>query len=39
MTKTLDENTDRDAELRGFEPLRVILAVGGLVLGLLMALH
>lgn len=28
-----------DSELRGFEPLRVALAVGGLLLGLLMAIH
>lgn len=35
------ESTDRDpnAELRGFEPLRVVLAIGALVLGLVMSLH
>lgn len=35
------EATDRDpnAELRGFEPLRVTLAVGALLLGLLLGLH
>lgn len=28
-----------NSELRGFEPLRVALAIGGLLLGLLMATH
>jgi hypothetical protein len=30
---------DPDAELQGFEPLRVTLALGALLLGLLMGLH
>ena len=30
---------DPNAELRGFEPLRVTLAVGALLLGLLLGLH
>lgn len=36
--KKLDAVHD-DNELQGFEPLRVVLAIGGLMLGLLMALH
>ena len=39
MAKAHEEDIDRNAELQGFEPLRVVLAIGGLVLGLLMALH
>jgi hypothetical protein len=39
MAQASDERIDRNAELHGFEPLRVVLAIGGLVLGLLMALH
>ncbi|BFI94859.1 MAG: hypothetical protein RSP_03690 [Rhodanobacter sp.] len=36
-----NDAADRDpnAELRGFEPLRVTLALGALLLGLLMGLH
>lgn len=30
---------DPNAELRGFEPLRVVLAIGALLLGLLVGLH
>lgn len=30
---------DPNAELRSFEPLRVVLALGALVLGLVMSLH
>ncbi len=30
---------DPNAELRSFEPLRVVLAVGALILGLVMSLH
>jgi len=30
---------DPNAELRGFEPLRVSLALGALLLGLLLGLH
>lgn len=36
--KKFDATHDNN-ELHGFEPLRVILAIGGLALGLLMALH
>lgn len=36
--KKLDATHD-DSELQGVEPLRVVLAIGGLMLGLLMALH
>lgn len=32
-------NADPNAELRGFEPLRVVLAIGGLLLGLVMSMH
>lgn len=39
MAKASDDRIDHNAELQGFEPLRVVLAIGGLVLGLLMALH
>lgn len=37
MTKP--EPTDPNAELRGFEPLRVALALGALLLGLVMSMH
>lgn len=30
---------DANAELSGFEPLRVVLAIGALLLGLLVGLH
>jgi hypothetical protein len=33
------EPTDPNAELRGFEPLRVVLALGALLLGLVMSIH
>ncbi len=33
------EDAQENNELQGFEPLRVVLAIGGLALGLLMALH
>jgi len=33
-----DPSIDPNAELRGFEPLRVMLALGALVLGLLLSL-
>lgn len=36
--KKLDAAHD-DNELQSFEPLRVAVAIGGLMLGLLMALH
>ncbi len=32
-------NVDPNAELRSFEPLRVTLALGALVLGLLLGVH
>ena len=31
--------SDPNAELRHFEPLRVVLALGALLLGLLMGIH
>jgi hypothetical protein len=39
MRPTDQANDDPNAELRGFEPLRVVLALGGLLLGLVMSLH
>lgn len=33
------EPTDPNAELRSFEPLRVVLALGALLLGLVMSIH
>lgn len=30
---------DPNAELRGFEPLRVVLALGALLLGLVLSIH
>lgn len=38
---TRNDTTERDpnAELRSFEPLRVTLALGALLLGLLLGLH
>lgn len=39
MPKNETLPTDPDAELRHFEPLRVVLAVGALVLGLLLGIH
>ena len=38
-TADRDTDTDTDTELRSFEPLRVTLALGALLLGLLMGLH
>lgn len=32
-------NLDPNAELRHFEPLRVVLALGALLLGLVMGIH
>jgi hypothetical protein len=32
-------NQDPNAELRHFEPLRVVLALGALLLGLVMGIH
>lgn len=38
--QSLDKNLpDPNAELRGFEPLRVVLAVGALLLGLVLSIH
>ena len=39
MTRNDTADRDSNAELRGFEPLRVTLALGALLLGLLMGLH
>ena len=39
MTRHDAAERDPNAELRGFEPLRVTLAVGALLLGLLLGLH
>jgi hypothetical protein len=39
MNRTDAADRDPNAELRSFEPLRVTLAVGALLLGLLMGLH
>lgn len=39
MYKPDPGNMDPDAELRSFEPLRVTLALGALVLGLLLGIH
>jgi len=33
------EANDPNAELRDFEPLRVVLALGALLLGLVMSIH
>jgi hypothetical protein len=38
MPKTESAERDPHAELRSFEPLRVTLALGGLLLGLLLSL-
>lgn len=38
MPKTDPANHDPNAELHGFEPLRVTLALGALLLGLLLSL-
>jgi len=34
-----DPSVDPNAELRTFEPLRVVLAIGSLLLAVLMSLH
>lgn len=34
-----DPSVDPNAELRSFEPLRVVLAIGSLLLAVLMSLH
>jgi hypothetical protein len=39
MAHTVADETDRNAELHGFEPLRVVLAIGALLLGLVMGIH
>ena len=39
MTRNNVAERDPNAELRGFEPLRVTLALGALLLGLLLGLH
>lgn len=39
MNKPSSPPTDPNAELRSFEPLRVSLALGALLLGLLLGLH
>jgi len=39
MPKPDPANTDLNAELRGFEPLRITLALGALLLGLLLGVH
>lgn len=38
MTPNASADRDPNAELRGFEPLRVSLALGALLLGLLLGL-
>ncbi len=39
MSKHSQPNVDPNAELRSFEPLRVTLALGALLLGLIMSIH
>lgn len=39
MAKTNATEHDPNAELRGFEPLRITLALGALLLGLLLGVH
>lgn len=39
MRKTDHANVDPNAELQHFEPLRVVLALGALLLGLLLGIH
>ena len=39
MSKNDSPTIDQNAELRSFEPLRVTLALGALVLGLLLGIH
>jgi hypothetical protein len=37
--KTDEPKPDPNAELRSFEPLRITLALGALLLGLLLSIH
>ena len=39
MSKIESRENDPNAELHGFEPLRVTLALGALLLGLLFSIH
>ena len=39
MNQPAKTDLDPNAELRGFEPLRVVLALGALLLGLVMSIH
>lgn len=39
MARSTADDTDRNAELHDFEPLRVALAIGALLLGLLLGIH
>lgn len=39
MNRAEASKPDSNAELRGFEPLRVVLALGALILGVVMSLH
>ncbi len=39
MQKPDKAQLDPNAELRGFEPLRVVLALGALLLGLVLSIH
>jgi hypothetical protein len=39
MARPAADDVDRNAELHGFEPLRVALAIGALLLGLVMGMH
>lgn len=39
MRPSAQPPVDPNAELHSFEPLRVVLALGALVLGLVMSLH
>lgn len=39
MARPAADDVDRNAELHDFEPLRVALAIGALLLGLVMGIH
>ncbi len=39
MSKPESTERDQNAELRSFEPLRVTLALGALLLGLILGIH
>lgn len=39
VSKIRSTESDPNAELRSFEPLRVTLALGALLLGLLLSIH